>query len=80
MLTISTVGGILLCIGAILSFKGKVYQAVATYLFADVCWIYLSYIREDYQGLAFTVIGTLLGVGAFIKMYRGLMRKTLDLN
>lgn len=80
MITVSTIGGILLCIGAILSYKGKVYQAVATYLFADACWIYLSYLNADYQGLVFTIIGTLLGIGAFIKMYRGLMRKSLDLH
>lgn len=78
MITIATIGGLLLCTGAFLSFKGKVYQAVATYLFADLCWIWLSYDKGDYQGLVFIIIGTLLGVAAFVKMYLGIMRKDLN--
>lgn len=80
MFTTATIGGLLLCAGAFLSYKGKVYQAVATYLFADVCWILMSLDKGDYQGLFFTTIGTLLGLAAFIKMYRGIMRKNLDLD
>lgn len=77
MITIATLGGLLLCAGAFQSYKGKVYQAVLTYLFADICWILLAYDKGDYQGLVFIIIGTLLGIAAFVKMYRGLMRKDL---
>lgn len=80
LFTIATLGGLLLTAGAFLSFKGMVYQAVATYLFADVCWIWLAYDKGDYQGVAFTVVGTLLGLAAFIKMYLGIMRKDLKLD
>lgn len=40
----------------------------------------MSLDKGDYQGLFFTTIGTLLGLAAFIKMYRGIMRKNLDLD
>ena len=79
MLTIATVGGIFLCIGALLSFKGWVYWAVASYLIADVCWIWLTFDKGDWQGLFFTVVGTLLGCGAFVKMHIGMMRKDLKI-
>lgn len=79
MFTVSTLGGILLCIGAFLSFKGQVYWAVASYLIADVCWIVLTLRAEDWQGLAFTIVGTLLGAAGFVKMHIGMMRKDLKL-
>lgn len=69
-----------MCIGAFLSFKGKVYQAVAAYLFADACWVWLTFDKGDYQALFFTSVGSLLGLAAFIKMYLGLMKKNLDLD
>lgn len=77
-MTISTIGGILLIIGALLTYKGKVYAAVLTYIFADLCWIYLSYLNSDVQGAVLTSIGTFLGILAFLKMKTGKMRKTLD--
>jgi hypothetical protein len=77
MITIATWGGILMCIGAFLSLKGKIYQAVATYLFADACWVWLTFDKGDYQALFFTLIGSLLSLAAFIKMYLGVMRKDL---
>lgn len=80
MFTIATLGGIMMSVGAFLSFKGKVYQAVATYLLADVCWVWLTYDKQDWQALFFTVLGTALGLAAFIKMYLGIMRKNLDLD
>lgn len=78
MLTISTIGGLLMCIGAFLSLKGKIYQAVATYLFADACWVWMTFDKGDYQALFFTSVGSLLSLAAFIKMYSGIMRKSLN--
>lgn len=77
MLTIATIGGILLCVGALLTFYGRVFMAVTTYLFADICWVFLSYSSGDYQGVVFTTIGTLLCFGAFLKMKFGVMDKDL---
>lgn len=78
MITIATIGGLLLCVGAFFTFKGKVFWAVSTYLLADVCWIVLALDKQDYQGVVFTTIGTLLGFAAFLKMKFGIMGRELD--
>lgn len=76
-LSVATIGGILLCLGAMCTVKGNVYAAVATYIFADIAWIWLAYDNADYQGMCFTIFGTLLGIAAFIKMQFGFMQKDL---
>lgn len=77
MLSIATLGGILLCVGALCTYKGKVFWAVSVYLLADICWIWLAFNSSDYKGAAFTIIGTLLGFAAFLKMRFGIMDKDL---
>ncbi len=72
------IGGILLNIGAYLTYKGKVYEAVIVYLFADICWIIMAYEHDDMLGVFFIVIGTLLGFLAFLKMRKGEMSKSLN--
>lgn len=81
----SIIGGLLLCIGAYLIFKGKVFKASIFYLFADTIWIYLSYSKYinsnsiyDLIGLILVITGSILGILAFLKMNKGKMRKTLD--
>lgn len=68
----------MLCIGAVLTFSGKVYHAVITYLFADMCWIFVTYSAGDYQAFGFTLFGTVLCFGAFVKMHLGMMKKSLE--
>ena len=77
-MTFAILGGVLLNIGAYLTYKGKIYQAVIIYLFADICWIIMAYIREDLLGSIFILIGTLFGFLAFIKMKNGEMNKSLN--
>jgi len=77
-MTFAILGGILLNIGAFLTYKGKIYQAVIIYLFADVCWIIMAYENNDIFGAIFIVVGTLFGFLAFLKMKNGEMRKTLN--
>ncbi|MBU1990942.1 hypothetical protein KJ691_09360 [bacterium] len=72
------IGGILLNIGAYLTFRGKIYQAVIVYLFADICWIIMAYQKNDYMGAFFIITGTLFGFLAFMKMKNGEMNKTLN--
>ena len=72
------IGGILLNIGAYLTYKGKVYEAVIVYLFADICWMIMAYERGDTLGSIFIVVGTLLGFLAFLKMKKGAMSKSLN--
>jgi len=77
-MTFAVLGGILLNIGAFLTYKGKIYQAVVVYLFADLCWMIMAFVRDDYWGAFFIIVGTTLGFLAFMKMRSGEMRKTLN--
>ena len=77
-MSFAVIGGLLLNIGAYLTFRGKIYQAVAIYLGADLCWIIMAYEREDLWGVASILIGATFGLLAFLKMQRGEMRKSLD--
>ena len=78
MMSFAFIGGILLNIGAYLTYKGKIYEAVIVYLFADLCWVIMAYQRDDIWGILSIIIGVLFGFLAFIKMQRGDMSKTLN--
>ena len=77
-MSFAILGGILLNIGAYLTYKGKIYQAVIVYLFAVVCWVVMAYENNDYIGFFFITIGTILGFLAYLKMKNGEMDKTLN--
>jgi len=77
-MSFAILGGILLSIGAFLTYKGKIYQAVITYLFADLCWIIMAYEKNDYIGAVFIVAGTIFGFLAYLKMKNGKMNKSLN--
>jgi len=78
VISFAVIGGLLLNVGAFLTFKGKIYQAVVVYLFADVCWIIMAYERDDFWGVIFIIIGVIFGVLAFLKMKNGKMNKNLN--
>jgi len=77
-MSFAVIGGLLLNIGAFLTYKGKIYQAVIIYLIADICWIIMAYEREDFWGVLFIIIGVTFGFLAFLKMKNGEMNKTLN--
>lgn len=77
-MSFAILGGLLLNIGAFLTYKGKIYQAVIVYLFADMCWIVMAYEKNDYVGAVFIITGTTFGFLAYLKMRRGEMNKTLN--
>ena len=77
MISFAVLGGLLLNIGAFLTFRGKIYEAVIVYLFADVCWIIMAYEREDFWGVVSIIFGVTFGFLAFLKMQKGQMRKNL---
>ena len=77
-MSFAILGGILLNVGAYLTFRGKIYEAVIVYLFADVCWIIMAYETNDFIGAVFIIIGTVLGYLAFLKMKNGEMNKSLN--
>ncbi len=76
-MSFAILGGIFLNIGAFLTYKGKIYQAVIVYLFADVCWIIMAFEKNDYTGGFFIITGTGFGFLAYMKMKKGEMNKTL---
>ena len=77
-MSFAILGGVLLNVGAFLTYGGKIYQAVIIYIFADLCWIALAYEKNDYVGAFFIITGTAFGFLAYRKMKRGEMRKDLN--
>jgi len=77
MISFAVIGGVLLNVGAYLTFKGKIYQAVIAYLFADLCWIVMAFQRDDWLGMIFIFFGVTFGFLAFLKMQKGQMNKSL---
>jgi hypothetical protein len=77
-MSFAILGGLLLNVGAFLTFRGKIYEAVMVYLAADVCWIIMAYEREDFWGVVSIIIGVTFGFLAFLKMQRGEMKKSLN--
>ena len=71
-------GGILLNIGAYLTYRGKMYEAIIAYLFADVCWIVMAYEKDDFLGVVSIFVGVSFGFLAFLKMQRGEMHKNIN--
>jgi len=78
MISFAIIGGILLNIGAYLTYKGKIYQAVIVYMFADICWIVMTVQKGDMIGAGFIITGTIFGFLAYLKMKEGMMRKSLN--
>ncbi len=77
-MSFAVIGGIFLNIGAFLTYKGRIYEAVLVYLVADLCWMVMAYVRDDWVGAAFIIVGTILGFMAFLKMQKGDMKKNLN--
>jgi len=78
MISFAVLGGLLLNVGAFLTFRGKIYEAVVVYLFADICWIIMAYERDDFWGVFSIIVGVSFGVLAFLKMKNGKMNKSLN--
>jgi len=78
VISFAVLGGILLNIGAYLTFKGKIYEAVVVYIFADICWVVMAYERDDFWGVVSIVVGVSFGLLAFLKMRSGEMSKSLN--
>jgi len=76
-MTIATLGGIFLIIGAWFVFKGNVYMSVGMYFIADIMWVIIAFQSGDISGSIIVLIGMLFGLAAFLKMNFGVMRKTL---
>ncbi len=80
MISFAVLGGLLLNVGAYLTFRGKIYESVAVYLVADICWIIMAWQRDDLWGVLSIVVGVTFGLLAFLKMKMGKMNKDLNEN
>lgn len=78
MPSFAIIGGVLLNVGAYLTFKGRIFQAVWAYLVADLCWIAMAWERGDNWGIFFIAVGITFALLAFRKMHRGDMEKSLN--
>lgn len=78
MPSFAILGGILLNIGAFLTYKGRIFESVWAYLLADLCWVAMAWQREDWTGVVFIIVGVVFGALAFMKMQRGEMEKSLN--
>lgn len=78
MISFAVIGGMLLNLGAYLTFKGKIYESVIAYLFADMCWVLMAYERDDYWGMLSVTLGITFAFFAFLKMRGGQMSKSLN--
>ena len=77
MISVAVIGGLFLNLGAYLTFRGKIYEAVGVYLIADICWIIMAWERDDLWGVASIFIGVTFGLLAFVKMKTGKMNKNI---
>jgi len=77
-MSFALLGGILLNIGAFLTYKGKIYEAVIVYLFADACWVIMAWERDDFWGVFSIILGVTFGLLSMLKMKRGDMNKSLN--
>ncbi len=76
-ISIITWGGIVLIYGAFLTYKGQIFLATASYIFADCCWIINAWNYSDIQGVFFIGAGIFFGIIATYKMKNGYMEKDL---
>jgi len=77
-MSFAVLGGLLLNLGAFLTFKGRIYAAVGTYLFADLCWAVMAYERGEFWGVLSIGVGFTFGLLAFLKMSNGEMSKSIN--
>ncbi|MEM3829566.1 MAG: hypothetical protein QXP36_10185 [Conexivisphaerales archaeon] len=74
---ITLLAGILLIIGSILSYKGKVYIAMWVYFATDLLWMIEAYIQHTWVSLIVILISEVTSGAILIKMYKGEFVKDL---
>jgi len=74
------IGGLLIIGGSIFMYRGEVFRASIFFLLADIAWIFLGIQSGDWIGTGLIIVGAILGLGTFIKMHSGKLKKTLHIN
>jgi len=75
---ISILGGLLMIIGSIFTYNGKISHAIWTYFIADIAWIYNAVLLGDIVGGFVITVAMLLGIGTYYKMSTGKLNKNLN--
>ena len=76
-MTPTSIGGLLLIVGAFFTFRGEMSKAIWIYTIADFCWILAAIATGDVFAIITVSIGGILGIAALYRMQIGKMRKTL---
>ena len=77
-MSVATIGGILLILGAWFTYKGNIYFSIILYFVSDICWFIIAFNSGDILGSGLVALGMLLGIGVFIKMNLGIFAKSLE--
>ena len=78
-MSVATIGGILLILGAWFTYRGNIYFSIILYFVADICWFIIAFNSGDILGSGLVALGMLLGIGVFIKMNLGIFAKSLEI-
>ena len=70
-------GGLFLVLGAYLLYKGKAYESIGAYFFADLCWLMISISTGSIFGAICILFGIVFSLIVFYKMNTGLFHKNL---
>jgi len=70
-ISIVTVGGLYLILGAFYMYFGKIGFASIAYVLSDISWAINAYAYQDYFGFAVVLIGVLVGMTVMYKMKQG---------
>lgn len=76
-MSVATIGGILLILGAWFTYRGNLYLSIILYFIADICWFIISLNSGDILGSILVLIGMVLGFCVFLKMNKGVFVKNL---
>ncbi len=71
------IGGIFLIIGAAFLYKGLAFYSIIAYFIADLCWLSIAFLTHSYFGAFSIIIGIIFSIGVWLKMNKGIFRKTL---
>jgi len=76
-ISILTLGGLYLLVGALYIYYGNIFYSVILYTVADICWLYNAFQNTDYFGILSIALGIIVGLIVTYKMNKGIFQKSL---
>lgn len=71
-ISVVTVGGLYLILGAFYMYFGKIGFASMAYVLSDIAWAINAYTYQDYFGFLVVLIGVIVGISVMYKMKQGI--------